>query len=191
MLVGMAEWMDSSTEASAVPQQIKPPSDAKIRAVIGESWNCYRSALRGLEALELKPEFYPYSPSGGWALRFQINHVTGCALYLGQALIGLVSIGPRAEAALLGDPAHDVQIARLVLATPRRAKVRWVKMPLRSQADVRRFLSLVEAKIGSRQPSSEKPASHTPRRRTTAVPTGRKKSDTQPRRSTARRNSRG
>lgn len=189
MLEGMAEWTDSSTETPNVPQQIKPPSDAKIRAVIGESWNCYRSALRGLDTLGLKPEFYPYNP--GWALRFQINHVTGCALYLGQVLVGLVSIGPRAEAALLGDPAHDAQIARLVLATPRRGKVRWVKMPLRSQADVRRFLSLVEAKIRSRQPSPEEPASHKPRRRTTAGATGRKKSDTQPRRSTARRSSRG
>jgi hypothetical protein len=189
MLVGMAEWMDSSTDASAVPQQIKPPSEAKIRAVIGTGWDCYRSALRGLESLELKPEFYPYSPSGGWALRFQINHVTGCALYLGQSLVGLVSIGPRAEAALLGDPAHDAQIARLVLATPRRGKLRWVKMPLRGQADVRRFLSLVEAKLGNR-PTAEEPVSHTPRRRTSAAAAGRKKSDTQPRRSTARRSSR-
>jgi hypothetical protein len=190
MLVHMAEWTDSSTVASAAPQQIKPPSDAKIRALIGASWNCYRTALRGLEALELKPEFYPYSPSGGWALRFQINHVTGCALYIGQSLVGLVAIGPRAEAALLGDPAHDVQIARLVLATPRKGKVRWVKMPLRSQADVRRFLSLVEAKLGTRQPTEE-PVSHTPRRRTTAGASGRKKADIQPRRSTARRSSRG
>jgi hypothetical protein len=193
----MAEWMGSSAEASSPPQKAKPPSDAKIRALIGPAWNCYQNALRGLGALGLKPEFYPYDPSGGWALRFQVDHATGCALYLAHSLTGLVAVGPRAEAILMRDEKRDPVVARLVAATPRRGKVRWVKMPLRSQADVRRFLYLVETKLQGRQARKEKKedekktVSHTPRRRTTAAAKDQKKSGTRPRRSAARRSSRG
>ncbi len=171
---------------------LKPPSNAAIRALLGPAWSRYRTALKGLAAMELTPEFYRYSSSGGWAVRFQIDHVTGCALYLANSLTGLVAVGARTEAALRANPRRDEQkqILRLVLATPRRGSVRWVKMPLRGQEDVRRFLSLVETTLQLRH-ASPTSLNHTPPPQTTAAARGRKRSDTPPRRSIARRSSRG
>lgn len=223
--------------------------------MIGSAWSRYRAALKGLEELDLEPEFYRYDPSGGWAVRFQVRHVTGCALYLAKSLTGLVAIGARAEAAMETDRESDDQMRRLVLATKRKGKTRWVQMPLRSQEDVHRFLELVgvrvrawqqtpkavkptkatktpkaakapkavpktvktAAKVVKTAPKSTKAAptatktakavvktpsvgkakktsakvNHIPRRRTSAAAAGRKKADTRPRRSAARRSSRG
>ena len=206
----MAESIEAaSTEESPTHQQAKRPSDSNLRALLGPAWSRYQTALKGLADLGLDPEFYRYSPSGGWALRFQLNHVTGCALYLAQSLIGLVAVGARAESYLHGSPKYDDQIVQLVKATPRRGTVRWVKMPLRSQEDVRRFLTLVDAKIQARQApkvakesksaakdgkaaatAKKSAVSHKPRPRTSAASADRKKVDTGRHRSTARRNSR-
>ena len=180
----------ASDETSQYPQS-KPPSDTALRALLGPAWNRYQTALKGLTGMALTPEFYRYTPSGGWAVRFQVDHATGCALYLAESLTGLVAVGARTEAALCAKPAHNEQmILRLVLATPRRGSVRWVKMPLRAQEDVRRFLSLVGTKLQPpRAPQTS--LNHTPRPRTTAAAGGRKRSDTPPHRSTAHRSSRG
>lgn len=173
-------------------QPLKPPSNAAIRALLGPAWSRYQTALKGLTAMKLTPEFYRYSSSGGWAVRFQIDHVTGCALYLANSLTGLVAVGARTEAALRAHLTRDEQrqILRLVMATPRRGSVRWVKMPLRGQEDVRRFLSLVEIRLQPRH-ASPPSLSHTPPPQTTVAAGGHKRSDTPLRRSTARRSSRG
>jgi hypothetical protein len=202
--------MTVSTGDATIHQASEPPTDADIRAMIGPaSWSRYQTAVRGLAELGLEPEFYRYGPSGGWTLRFEVNHVTGCALYLARSLTGLVAVGPRSEYALEEDPKSDDQMRRLVMATPRKGKTRWVQMPLRGQEDVRRFLTLVGVKVRAWQTpkpakgaKATKPAkatqavkakvlSHTPRRQTTAAGADRKKADRSPRRSTARRSSRG
>jgi hypothetical protein len=201
--------MAVSTGDATIHQASDPPTDADIRAMIGPaSWSRYQMAVRGLAELGLDPEFYRYGPSGGWTLRFQINHVTGCALYLARSLTGLVAVGPRSEYALEEDPKSDDQMRRLVMATPRKGKTRWVQMPLRAQEDVRRFLTLVGVKVRARQtprqsaepskvvkpaeaPKAAKTVSHKPHRQTTAAAAGRKKAGKSPRRSAARHSSRG
>lgn len=140
--------MALSTESVPLHHEAtEAPADSDIRVMIGAAWSRYRAALKGLDALGLEPEFYHYDPSGGWAIRFQVHHVTGCALYLAKSLIGLVAIGSRAEAAMETGQESDEQMRRLVLATPRKGKIRWVQMPLRSQEDVHRFLELVAIKV--------------------------------------------
>jgi hypothetical protein len=242
-------------------EEAEPPADSDIRVMIGAAWSRYRAALKGLDDLGLEPEFYRYDPSGGWAIRFQVHNVTGCALYLAKSLIGLVAIGSRVEAAMETGQESDEQMRRLVLATPRKGKIRWVQMPLRSQEDVHRFLELVAIKVRvwarkvtpaagkgkgkttskaakatkitkaaktAKTPAESKKApekvlkaatkatktvaksvkvavvakaakarvgkkasvNHTPRRRTSSAAAGRKKADTRPRRSAARRSSR-
>ena len=169
----------------------KPPSDAKLRALLGPAWNRYQSALKGLAGMDLIPEFYRYGPSGGWALRFEIDHTTGCALYLAKSLTGLVAVGRQSQALLEERARGDDQLLRLVRSAPRRGETRWVQLPLRSDEDVHRFLTLTEAKLrASAEESGPDDLNHTPHRQTTAGAAGRRKSDIPPRRSAARRSSR-
>ena len=179
--------VEVSPQTAASHQPTKPPSDAKHRAQIGPAWSRYQTALKGLTGMDLIPEYYRYGPSGGWTLRFEVDHTTGCALYLSKSLIGLVALGPRSEAMLEG----NAQLLKLVKSAPQRGNTRWVQMPLRSDDDVRRFLTLTEAKLRARDEEGSAEVSHTPHRRTTAAAPNRKRSDTPPRRSAARRSSRG
>lgn len=183
--------VEISPQSVSSHQPSKPPSDAKLRAMIGPAWSRYQTALKGLTGMDLIPEYYRYGPSGGWTLRFEVDHMTGCALYLAKSLIGLVAIGPRSEAMLESGRRGDEQLLRLVKAAPQRGKTRWVQMALRSDEDVRRFLTLAEAKLRARDEDAAENVSHTPHRRTTAAAPSRKRSDTPPRRSAGRRSSRG
>jgi hypothetical protein len=166
-------------------ERSQPPLDAEIQTLLGPAWTRYQAALKGLENMGLEPEYYWYDRGGGWTVRFQLNHVTGCAMYLGQSLIGLITVSSRVVAELDDNPQSDEHLLRLVLATRRKGTERWVRMPLRSQADVRGFLSLMQAKLDAQTPRA--PVSHKLRPRTTPARSSRKTAGKSPRRSTALR----
>ena len=168
---------------------LAPPSDADIKTELGPTWKQYQAAMKGLAKLELEPEFYCYGPSGGWTVRFQIaNGTTGCALYLSRPPIGLVAVGKNTEAALQKDTKAAPRLVPLVSATPRRGKIRWVKVPLRDQAAVRSFLALAQTKVEAFTPPAK--LSRTPHRESKTATRSRKTTDKAPRRSTARRSKR-
>jgi len=200
---------------------LSPPSDESVRAGIGTTaWKRYKNVLTSLAELGLEPEFYWYSESGGWTVRFQINHKTGCAIYLSKPPIGLVTVGRNTESALQDGSRARARLVHLVSATPRRGQVRWVKVPLATQAEANTFLSLVRTKmeVATRvleappEPAKEpekkkarattpkpkktkkaaaKKVSRKPRQRTTPASKSRKTTGKSSRRSTARRSSRG
>lgn len=168
-------------------ERSQPPSDAEIQTLLGPAWTRYQAALKGLEHLGLEPEYYWYDRGGCWTVRFQLNHVTGCALYLAQSLIGLITVNSRVVAELDDNPQADEHLLRLVLATRRKGTERWVRMPLRSQADVRGFLVLMQAKLDAQTPRPR--VNHKLRPRTKSASGRRKTTGKSPRRSTARRSS--